>query len=355
MNETILHALLEAGVRHGASDVHFRPGAPPYYRVNTQLVPLKADSLTPAATETLARLIAGQRMKSGEHTQEVDSSYQLPGVARFRVNIYRQRETYGLVLRIIPTESPTLAKLNLPPVIETIADADRGLVLVTGTTGSGKSTTLAAIVNHINETRMAHVLTIEDPIEFMHVNKRSSISQREIGVDTASFNVGLRAALRQDPDVILVGEMRDAESIDIALKAAETGHLVFSTVHTTDATKTIGRILGVFPAEEQEQVRQRLAQNLHSTISQRLLPRRDGSGMVVAQEIMLCTGSIREAIAKPGSMSIKDLIEKSRIQYKMQSFDQHLVDLMKAGHITKEVALSAATSPSDFERNLSYT
>ena len=275
--------------------------------------------------------------------------------ARFRVNIYRQRETYGLVLRIIPTEAPTLAKLNLPPVIETIADADRGLVLVTGTTGSGKSTTLAAIVNHINETRMAHVLTIEDPIEFMHSNKRSSISQREIGVDTASFNVGLRAALRQDPDVILVGEMRDAESIDIALKAAETGHLVFSTVHTTDATKTIGRILGVFPAEEQEQVRQRLAQNLHSTISQRLLPRRDGSGMVVAQEIMLCTGSIREAISKPGSMSIKDLIEKSRIQYKMQSFDQHLVDLMKSGLITKEVALSAATSPSDFERNLSYT
>jgi twitching motility protein PilT len=294
-------------------------------------------------------------MKSGEHTQEVDSSYQLPGVARFRVNIYRQRETYGLVLRIIPTEAPTLAKLNLPPVIETIADADRGLVLVTGTTGSGKSTTLAAIVNHINETRMAHVLTIEDPIEFMHSNKRSSISQREIGVDTSSFNVGLRAALRQDPDVILVGEMRDAESIDIALKAAETGHLVFSTVHTTDATKTIGRILGVFPAEEQEQVRQRLAQNLHSTISQRLLPRRDGSGMVVAQEIMLCTGSIREAISKPGSMSIKDLIEKSRIQYKMQSFDQHLVDLMKSGLITKEVALSAATSPSDFERNLSYT
>ena len=354
MNESILHALLEAGVRHGASDIHFRVGAPPYYRVNKQLVPLKADPLTPEATESLARLIAGPRMTPGEDTQEVDSGYQLPGIARFRVNIYRERERYGLVLRIIPTDPPTISGLGLPKVIRTIADAERGLVLVTGTTGSGKSTTLASIINHINDTRMAHVLTIEDPVEFVHPNKRASISQREIGVDTESFNIGLRAALRQDPDVILVGEMRDAESIDIALKAAETGHLVFSTVHTTDATKTIGRILGVFPAEEQDQVRQRLAQNLHSTISQRLLPRRDGSGMVVAMEIMLCTGSIREAIAKPGSMSIKDLIEKSRIQYDMQSFDQHLVDLLKAGHITKEVALGAATSPSDFERNLSF-
>ena len=226
---------------------------------------------------------------------------------------------------------------------------------MTGATGAGKSTTLASMINHINETRMAHILTIEDPIEFLHPNKRASISQREIGIDTRSYALGLRAALRQDPDVILVGEMRDAESIDIALKAAETGHMVYSTVHTTDATKTIGRVLGVFPSEEQKQVRMRLAENLAATVSQRLLPRADGKGMTVAQEIMICTGTIREAILNPGDIALKDLIEQGRRQYHMQTFDQHLVHLFESGVITKAIALQAATSPSDFERNLAFS
>ena len=352
----MLARLLETGVKHGASDIHFRPGAPPMYRVKKQLVPLKAEPLTPQATEMVARAVGGPLFAREDlkTVQEFDTSYSMPGVARFRVNIYRQRGSFALVLRIIPSKIPTIAELGLPPVIERIAELERGLVLVTGATGSGKSTTLAAMVDHINQTRMAHILTIEDPIEFLHVNARSSVSQRELGLDTKNFVVGLRAALRQDPDVILVGEMRDAESIDIALKASETGHVVFSTVHTTDAAKTIGRILSVFGGEEQEHVRMRLAENLQATISQRLLPRADGTGMVVAQEIMLCTGTVREAIARPGSMPLKDLIERGRDQYGMQTFDQHLAELYRSGAITKEVAVQNASSPGDFVRSLEY-
>jgi twitching motility protein PilT len=357
VNEEVFQRLLQTGVKHGASDVHFRPGAPPMYRVNKQLVPLKADPMAPEVTAALARLVGGKRFQQEdpETVQEFDTSYSVPGVARFRVNIYRQRGSFALVLRIIPGEIPTMEKLGLPPVIRTISELERGLVLVTGATGSGKTTTLASMLDYINRTRMAHILTIEDPIEFLHKNQQSSVSQREIGLDTKNFVVGLRAALRQDPDVILVGEMRDAESIDIALKASETGHLVFSTVHTTDAEKTIGRILAVFPSDEQKQVRLRLADNLAATISQRLLPRQDNRGMCVAAEVMRCTGSIREAIAQPGEQSIKDLIERGKQQYQMQSFDQHLVELYTSGTVTKEVALGASSNPADFERNLAYT
>ncbi len=357
MKQEVLHALLSTGLKHGASDVHFRPGAPPMYRVNKQLVPLKADPLTPETTLAVCRVVGGRQWAkvNEEEVQEFDSSYSVPGVARFRVNCYRQRGSLALVLRIIPRTIPSIEELGLPPIVRQIAETERGLVLVTGATGSGKSTTLASMINHINETRMAHILTIEDPIEFLHPNKRASISQREIGIDTRSYALGLRAALRQDPDVILVGEMRDAESIDIALKAAETGHMVYSTVHTTDATKTIGRVLGVFPSEEQKQVRMRLAENLAATVSQRLLPRADGKGMTVAQEIMICTGTIREAILNPGDIALKDLIEQGRRQYHMQTFDQHLVHLFETGVITKAIALQAATSPSDFERNLAFS
>lgn len=356
MKAELLQKLLATGVQHGASDIHFRPGAPPMYRVNKNLVPLKSDPLQPEVTEAIAQVVGGRLFQKQdlEEIQEWDCSYSVPGVARFRVNIYRQRGSLGIVMRIIPDRVKTLDELGLPPVLKQVAKNERGLVLVTGATGSGKSTTLAAMIDQINESRMVHVLTIEDPIEFLHKNKKASISQREVGPDTRNFVMGLRAALRQDPDVILVGEMRDNESIDIALKASETGHLVFSTVHTTDAEKTIGRILAVFPSDEQAMVRQRLAENLQATISQRLLPRADGRGMVVAMEIMLCTGTIRDLIAHPDQGSLRDMIEQGNRQYHMQSFDQHLVELFKEGIISKETALQAATSPSDFERNLNF-
>ena len=356
MNQELLHKLLAAGVRHGASDIHFRPGAPPMYRVKKMLAPLKADPLRPEHTEALARMIAQNALSrvSLDEVQELDISYSVPGVARFRVNIYRQRGSFAAVLRIIPSEIPTIESLGLPPVLAKISEVERGLVLLTGATGSGKSSTLAAMIHRINQSRMAHILTIEDPIEFLHGNLRSSVSQRELGLDTRNYVTGMRAALRQDPDVILVGEMRDAESFDIALKAAETGHVVFSTVHTTDAAKTVGRVLSVFPSDEQSTVRQRLAENLRATVSQRLLPRADGTGLVVACEVMLVTGSIREVILDPEQGSIKDLIEQGRQQYDMQSFDQHLTELYTRGVITKDVALEAATNAADFERNLSF-
>jgi twitching motility protein PilT len=256
---------------------------------------------------------------------------------------------------VIPTTIPTIESLGLPAVLGKVAEEERGLILVTGATGSGKSTTLAAMINQINATRSCHILTIEDPIEFLHQNRKASVSQREIGPDTLNYIVGLRAALRQDPDVILVGEMRDAESIDIALKAAETGHLVFSTVHTTDAAKTIGRITSVFPAEEQLFVRNRIADNLKATVSQRLLPRADGKGRAVALEIMIVTQTIQEDIRDPARTDeIKDAIEKGRQQYGMQSFDQHLTDLYRANIITLQTAIHAATNPSDFERALHF-
>ncbi len=356
MESELFHALLAAAVKHGASDIHFRPGAPPMCRVNKQLLPLKTSVLSPSDTESIARLVGGRLLAHDalEELQEFDASYSLSGVGRFRANLYRQRGSLALVMRIIPSEVPSLESLGLPPVVQRIADIERGLVLVTGATGSGKSTTLAAMIRRINDTRTAHILTIEDPIEFLHRGQKSSISQREVGIDTRNFVMGLRAALRQDPDVILVGEMRDQESIDIALKAVETGHLVFSTVHTTDAAKTVGRIVSAFPPDEQHGARVRLAENLRATISQRLLPRADGRGMAVAVEIMICTGTLREVIAQRMEGSIKDLIERGRDQYQMQSFDQHLAELFTQGVITREVALQAASNPSDFARRLAF-
>jgi twitching motility protein PilT len=349
-----LHMLLSAGVQHGASDIHFKVGDPPTYRVNGSLAPLKYDKLRPADTEAIVRHICKDQIDLST-VQEHDASYSLPGVSRFRVNIYRQRGSLSLVLRIIPQKLPSIDDLGLPPVIKQIADEERGLVLLTGATGSGKSSTLAAMIHHINATRRVHILTIEDPIEFLHANIKASVSQREIGPDTRNYNVALRAALRQDPDVILVGEMRDAESIDIALKASETGHMVFSTVHTTDAAKTIGRLVSVFPAEEQQQVRYRLADNLKATISQRLLPRSDAKGRAVAAEIMVVTKTVQEYIRDPErTEGIKDVIEKGRSQYGMQSFDQHLTELYRSGKITLETAIESASNPADFQRALNF-
>lgn len=352
-----LQVLLTAGVKHGASDIHLRVGEPPTYRVRGTLAPAKYDKLTPEDTTRVCEHIIRDAdvRKSLDTLQEYDTSYAIPGVSRFRVNIHRQRGSLSLVLRIIPTSIPTVAELGLPPVIQSIAEYERGLVLVTGATGSGKSSSLAAMINHINQTRRVHILTIEDPVEFLHPNVTASITQRELGLDTKSFNIALRAALRMDPDVILVGEMRDAESMDIALKASETGHMVFSTVHTTDAAKTIGRLIAMFPPEEQHVVRTRLADNLRATISQRLLPRADAKGRVVGMEIMIVTGTIQDYLRDPGKTAgLKDIIEKGRAQYGMQSFDQHLTDLYQAGRITLETALGAATNPADFERNLNF-
>lgn len=352
-----LRALLEAGIKHGASDIHFRVDGPPTYRVRGQLAQLKYDRLTPQDTMAICRVVVRDPDVANqlESLQEYDTSYALPGVARFRVNIHRQRGSLSLVLRIIPPTVPTTEELRLPAIVRTIAEQERGLILVTGATGAGKTSTLASMVHHINQTRRVHIVTIEDPIEFLHPNVHASVTQREIGIDTKNYNVALRAALRQDPDVILVGEMRDAEAIDIALKASETGHVVFSSVHTTDASKTVGRILSAFPPDEQLQVRYRLADNLKAIVSQRLLPRKDGTGRVVACEILRVTGSVQEYLRDPEkTASIVDLIEKGRSQYGMQTFDQHLTDLYRAGDIALETAVAASSNPSDFQRAMHF-
>jgi twitching motility protein PilT len=352
-----LHRFLFGALKVGASDIHIKAGSAPIYRIKKDLRTVRGEPLTASDTQDIVKLVLREcyTLDDVEAIRDHDASYALPGKCRFRVNIYRQRGTFSLAFRMIPEVIPSFDDLLLPPQVEDLANTTRGLVLVTGSTGSGKSSTLAAIINHVNETRACHIVTIEDPIEFLHQDKRASISQRELGIDTADFNGALRAALRQDPDVILVGEMRDLETIDIALKAAETGHMVYSTVHTTDAAKTVGRLIAVFPPEEQQIVRIRLAENLRATLSQRLLPRADGEGMVVAVELMKVTGTIEEAIKNPEETAIlKDLIERSRHQYGMVSFDQSLTDLYKGELITFDVAKRNATSPGDFERALHY-
>ena len=358
MDITQLGQLLGVGVKNGASDIHFRPGDAPTYRVNGTLHPLGQTKLTAAHTRDIARLVISdpEVHKTLDALQEYDGSFSVPGAARFRVNVYRQRGSLAIVLRIIPPQPPSLEQLGLPEVIQRIARTERGLVVVTGATGSGKTSTLAAIVDHINRTQRKHIVTIEDPIEYLHANITSSISQREIGIDTRSFNVAMRAALRQDPDVILVGEMRDTETIDIALKAAETGHLVLSTVHTVDAATTIARLISVFPAEEQMNVRLRLADNLKASISQRLLPRADGRGRVLAQEIMVQNVSVSECIRDPSKTNaLKDVLAKGHDLSGMQTFDMHLTKLYHAGFVTLEAARAAATNPVDFERALNFS
>ncbi len=355
MEKEAFHRVLEAAHKTNASDIHLKVGAPITFRVNGVLQEAKMPPLKPEDTEAIARIVL-ERVKPPVDTDllhEWDGSYSLEGLSRFRVNIYRQRNTLALILRSIPFEMPTIESLRLPLVLKEIAMEERGLVLVTGVTGSGKSSTLAAMIDYINENQKTHILTIEDPIEFMHRNKKASISQREIGLDTSSFNVALRAALRQDPDIILVGEMRDTETIDIALKATETGHLVFSTVHTTDAQKTISRLIAVFPAEEQHIVRLRLAESLRAIISQRLVPIKEGKGRVPAVEVLRTTKTIEECIKDPmKTFHIKDVLEQGHDAYKTQSFDQHLMILFKTGVISFDTARDAATNPSDFERNV---
>lgn len=343
--------MLKAAVQRGASDVHIKAGGHVRARINGELVPITKHQLTPDQTRQIAlQLLPKWDRDRIDEIRDYDCSWGAPGIGRFRVNILRQRGTLGIIMRIIPIEIPTLEQLGLPPVLERVALSERGFVLVTGATGSGKSTTLAAMMGHVNRTSHKHIVTLEDPIEFLHRDQKSSVTQREVGTDTESFATGLRAALREDPDVILVGETRDRETTDIAIQAAETGHLVFSTLHTQNAVQTISRIVGIFPPEEQEMARIRLAESLVAVISQRLLPRKDGAGRVVACEIMMVTATIRDWILDPErSGDILELIEEGRDTYGSQTFDQHLMELVAADVVEFEVARAAATNPSDFE------
>ncbi|HEU4630670.1 MAG TPA: PilT/PilU family type 4a pilus ATPase [Gemmatimonadaceae bacterium] len=347
-----MEKIIKAAVDRGASDLHIKAGDVFRARIDGKLVPLTRQALTPEQTKAIAlRLIQSEPVREDiDNLRDYDCSWGAVGVGRFRVNILRQRSSFMIVMRVIPFEVPTFEGLRLPPVLERIARAERGMVLVTGVTGSGKSSTMAALVNHINSHANKHIVTLENPIEFLHRDLQSSVTQREIGVDTESFAVGLRAALRQDPDVVMIGEMRDAETISTALKAAETGHLLISTLHTPDAQTTISRILAMFPPEEQDIVRIRLAESLSAVVSQRLLPRADGSGRVVAAEVMVVTPTLRDLILDPGRVAeLPEYIAQGREQYGMQTFDQHLGELVHEGAISFEVALAAASRPSDFE------
>jgi twitching motility protein PilT len=344
--------LLKIAVESGASDLHLKVGSYPMMRVRGVLTPASDDKRLDhedVVAMSAAVMSTTQRQKFKE-TQEVDLAYSVPGLGRFRGNIFQQRGTVGLVLRVIPMQIRTIDELGLPPVIKTIAESDRGLVLVTGTTGSGKSTTLAAMIDHINKTRAAHVMTVEDPIEFLHRDNKSMVNQREVAVDTRSFAQALRSALRQDPDVILVGEMRDFETIETGLLAAETGHLVLSTLHTLDATETINRIIAVFPPHQQKQIRLQLASVLKAVISQRLLPKFDGKGRAAAVEIMISTAFIRDGIVdKEKTHLIHGAIAAGTSQYGMQTFDQSIFSLFEQGQVTYDEALRWASNVDEFK------
>ncbi len=347
-----MEKIIKAAVDRGASDLHIKAGDVFRARIDGKLVALTKQSLTPDQTRSIAmKFIPNDEDRARiDKIQDYDCSWGAQGIGRFRVNILRQRSSFMIVMRVIPFEVPTFEKLALPPVLKTIADAERGMILVTGVTGSGKSSTMAAIINYINSSKHKHVVTLENPLEFLHRDIQCSITQREIGVDTESFRMGLRAALRQDPDVILIGEMRDAETIDTAMKAAETGHLLISTVHTPDAQSTVMRILAMFPPQEQDVVRVRLAESLHAVISQRLLPKKDGHGRVVACEVMVVTPAIKELMLDPDRLSeIHDAIADGREEHGMQTLDQHLADLVQNDDVAFEVALAASTRPKDFE------
>ncbi|HLM68624.1 MAG TPA: PilT/PilU family type 4a pilus ATPase [Longimicrobium sp.] len=347
--------IIHTAVQRGASDLHIKAGDVFRARIHGALIPLTKQRLTPEQTRAIAlQLIPRDRDRAQiDELNDYDCSWGIPGVGRFRVNILRQRGSFMIVMRVIPFEIPTFEQLGLPQVLGDIAAQERGLVLVTGVTGSGKSSTQAAMIGHMNQHMRRHVVTLENPIEFLHRDLNCSITQRDVRIDTDSFRVGLRAALRQDPDVIQIGEMRDAETIDIALKAAETGHLVISTVHTRDAASTISRLVATFPPEEQQMARLRLAESLQAVVSQRLLPSKDGKGRVLAAEVMVVTGTIRDCIADPERVEeIREHIAEGRTTYGMQTFDQCLMELVQADRVDYSIAKAAATNPGDFELKL---
>ena len=354
MNQDAFNNLLALGVRKGASDIHFEAGYPPVYRIHGELLSARLDRLSSEDTRNIAGMVLHPNGEPAgfQFPRGVDRSFSVPGLARFRVNVLYQRGSLGLVMRVIPFEVRDFSQLNLPTVVQTITSARQGLILVTGATGNGKSSTIAAMLEHLNRNDRLHIVTIEDPIEFVFGDGKSVLIQREVGVDTETYQTAVRAALRQDPDVIMIGELRDRETADTCLKAAETGHLVITSLHTPDAVRTIGRLVGMFPVDEQLSVRGRLADNLRAVISQRLLPRQDGAGLIPAVETMMVTLSVAEAIrdaTKTGG--IRKLIEQGRV-HGMQSFDQHLVELVRAQQISADVAKANASSSADLERVL---
>jgi len=347
-----LNELLKVAVASRASDLHLKVGSYPMMRVNGLLVVAsETKRLERADTEAMAAaLFSPEHLEKFRKNQEVDLAHSVTGLGRFRCNVYQQRGTVAMVLRVIPHKVKNIDELGLPPVLKAIAQEERGLVLVTGTTGSGKSTTLAAMIDHINSTRSSHIITIEDPIEYLHRDYQSIVNQREVAVDTRSFSYALRSALRQDPDVILVGEMRDHETVETALLAAETGHLVFSTLHTLDATETVTRIISVFPPHQQRQVRLQLASVLKAAVAQRLMPRADGLGRVPAVEVMVSTAFIRDCIVdKDKTPMIHNAIASGTSQYGMQTFDQSIFALYQQGFVTLEEALRWASNVDEFK------
>ncbi|HET7632848.1 MAG TPA: type IV pilus twitching motility protein PilT [Gemmatimonadaceae bacterium] len=343
-------ATLEQLIRRNASDLHLKLGRPATLRVNGDLEPLEQAPLKPEELKTLAeQLMTPRQVKQFADEKECDFAVGVPGIGRFRVNVYQQRGSLCFAMRAIPYQARTLEELNLPSVLKEVALKPRGLVLVTGITGSGKSTALAAMIQHVNENRKANIITIEDPIEFLHRDIECHINQREVGTDTTNFSQALRRVLRQDPDVILIGEIRDLDTLDTALKAADTGHLVFSTLHTTDATQTINRVLSFYPPHQQAEVRFALASALQAVVSLRLVPRADKPGRIPAAEILINTATVRDQIRDMSKLlNIPDLIREGTVQYGMQSFDQSLMQHYTRGIISYESALFYATSPSEF-------
>ncbi|WP_457564656.1 type IV pilus twitching motility protein PilT [Caminibacter sp.] len=351
MTREELNKYLYTLIKHEGSDLHIKAGYGIRARINGVLHKVESPELTRAGVVNLLKELLRSRFEEMVQNKEIDFSYKLDENYRFRANAFFQVDGPSIVFRAIPLKIPTIEELQLPKIIHKFTQMERGLVLVTGVTGSGKSTTLAAIINEINETKSKHIITIEDPVEFIHKDKKSLINQRSLGEDTLSFNRALRAALREDPDVILVGEMRDRETIETALHAAETGHLVFSTLHTLDAKETINRIIGIFPTDEQQRIRLVLSSVLQGVISQRLVPTVDKK-RTAAMEVLISTPRIRDMILKNQDQQVKDALEEGKLIYGTQSFDQHLVDLVLDGKISEETALEYATSRDDLKLKL---
>ncbi len=356
MDRSAFHKLLAFGVERGVSDIHFEVGYPPHYRLHGELLgAIKVPPLAAQDTEAIARMLLEDRSITVDFTRrfaELAVSYALAQRGRFRASIFRQRGAVGVVMRLIPIQVPSIAQLHLPPVLAEIADARRGLVLVTGATGHGKTTAMAAVLRHINETRHAHIVTIEDPIEFVHEPRKCLIVQREVGADTDSFSSALTSALRHDPDVLLVGEIRDRETAATCLQAAETGHLVVSAIHTLDAVATVQRILGLFETDARDAIRERLGDCLQAILSLRLLPAKDGGRRLPAVEILRGTRAIRECLRGGRMSDLPELIRKGREASSMQLFDQHLLDLVNTGRVSMEAAIHASLNPEELERTL---
>jgi twitching motility protein PilT len=347
---TDIDAILKELVTRRGSDLHLKVGRPPLMRISSDLLPSEFAPTGSADVEAILRKLLGDHgWTKLEAEFEADASYEIPGVARFRLNAFRERGQFGAALRVIPLTTPTIDGLGHPAVLKDICQVPQGLVLVTGPTGSGKSTTLAAMISHINETQPLHIVTIEDPIEFLYTDKKCTIRQRQLGTDVKSLGEALRRVLRQDPDVILVGEMRDPETIELALHAAETGHLVFSTLHTNDAKQTLDRIVDTFPADAHGQIRAQMALALQAVISQRLVRRADGSGRVAAMEVMINSPQIRDLIAEGKTASIEKAMSQSGDYYRMQTFNQSLAKLSLSKTISEEEALGASTNPGDLK------